>query len=43
YLTEACSHAFQCLYNNTAGATDAMGNFWKLVASTYKQSSNLLG
>ncbi|CAF5133343.1 unnamed protein product, partial [Rotaria magnacalcarata] len=21
YLTEACSHAFQCLYNNTAGAT----------------------
>ncbi len=42
-MTEACSHGFQCLYDNTAGATDSMGNFWQLVATTYKQYSNVLG
>ncbi|CAF0900617.1 unnamed protein product [Rotaria sordida] len=43
YLTEACSHGFQCLYDNTAGAVESMGNFWRLVATTYKEYSNVLG
>ncbi|CAF5112238.1 unnamed protein product, partial [Rotaria sp. Silwood1] len=43
YLTEACSHGFQCLYDNTSGATESMGNFWRLVATTYKEHSNVLG
>ncbi|CAF2270846.1 unnamed protein product [Rotaria magnacalcarata] len=43
YLTEACAHGFQCLYDNTAGAAESMGNFWRLVASTYKNHSNVLG
>jgi endoglycosylceramidase len=43
YLTEACSHGFQCLYDNTAGATESMANFWRLIALTYKQSPNIIG
>ncbi|CAF0879721.1 unnamed protein product [Adineta ricciae] len=43
YMTEACSHGFQCLYENIGGAADSMSKFWRLVASTYKQYSNVLG
>lgn len=43
YLTEACSHGFQCLYNNVAGALQSMSNFWRLIASTYKDYPNVLG
>ena len=42
-MTEACSHGFQCLYNNVGGAVESIGNFWRLVASTYKEYSNVLG
>ncbi|CAF0809908.1 unnamed protein product [Adineta ricciae] len=43
YLTEACSHGFQCLYDNVAGATESMANFWRLVATTFNSYSNVLG
>ncbi|UJR12067.1 hypothetical protein I4U23_016245 [Adineta vaga] len=43
YLTEACSHGFQCLYDNIAGATESMSNFWRLVATTFNSFSNILG
>ena len=43
YLTEACSHGFQCLYNNVGGAVESMSNFWRLVATTFSSYSNLLG
>lgn len=43
YLTEACSHGFQCLYKNVAGALQSMSNFWRLIASTYKEHANILG
>ncbi len=43
YLTQACSHGFQCLYDNESGAVEAMSEFWRLVATTYKQYSNVLG
>ena len=43
YLTEECSHGFQCLYDNVAGAQESMSNFWRLIASTYKDYSNVLG
>ncbi|CAF1048924.1 unnamed protein product [Rotaria sordida] len=32
YITEACSHGFQYLYNNVGGAIETMSNFWRLVA-----------
>ena len=43
YLTEAVGVAFQCLYDNVAGAKDAMGIFWKKVASTFKSHDNVIG
>ncbi|CAF1172342.1 unnamed protein product [Adineta steineri] len=43
YLTEACSHAFQCLYDNIGGAIESMSDFWRVVATTYKNYSNILG
>lgn len=43
YLTEACSHGFQCLYDGIAGSIESMGDFWKYVAVTYKNHSNILG
>jgi hypothetical protein len=43
YVTEACSHGFQCLYDNVGGAVELMGNFWRFVASTFNSYSNLLG
>ncbi len=27
YITEACSHGFQCLYDNIGGAVESMGNW----------------
>ena len=43
YLSEACSFAFQCFYDNIGGGIEAMGDFWKLVAVTYQNHSNILG
>jgi len=43
YVTEACSHGFQCLYDGAGGGIEAMGNFWRLVATTYQNYSNILG
>ncbi|CAF1045031.1 unnamed protein product [Adineta steineri] len=43
YLTEACSHGFQCLYDNVGGAVESMSNFWRLVATNFNSYSNLLG
>ncbi|CAF2690929.1 unnamed protein product [Rotaria sp. Silwood2] len=43
YLTEACSHGFQCLYDNVAGAVDSMSNFWRLIATTFGHYTNILG
>ena len=43
YFTEACSHGFQCLYDNTSGAIESMSNFWRLVATTFKNYSNVFG
>lgn len=43
YVTEACSFAFQCFYDDVGGGIEAMGDFWKLVAVTYQNHSNILG
>ncbi|UJR21736.1 hypothetical protein I4U23_024811 [Adineta vaga] len=43
YLTQACSHGFQCLYDNVGGAVESMSNFWRLVASTFKDQPNVIG
>ncbi|CAF4662508.1 unnamed protein product [Rotaria sp. Silwood1] len=43
YLTEACSHGFQCLYDNVAGAVDSMSKFWRLIATTFGHYTNVLG
>ncbi|CAF3644939.1 unnamed protein product [Rotaria sp. Silwood1] len=43
YLTEACSHGFQCLYDNVAGAVDSMSNLWRLIATTFGRYTNILG
>jgi hypothetical protein len=43
YVTEACSHGFQCLYDNVGGAVESMANFWRYVASTFKDSPNVIG
>jgi hypothetical protein len=36
YITEVCSHGFQCLYNNTDGTIESMGDFCRLEASNFK-------
>ncbi|CAF1253924.1 unnamed protein product [Rotaria sp. Silwood1] len=43
YITEACSHGFQCLYDNVSGAVESMSKFWRLVAKTFGGYSNVLG
>ncbi|CAF1390470.1 unnamed protein product [Rotaria sordida] len=43
YVTEACSHAFQCLYDNVAGAVESMSDFWRLIATTFGHYTNVLG
>jgi endoglycosylceramidase len=43
YLTQSCSAAFQNLYDNYKGARDALVAFWVKVASTFKNSSNVIG
>jgi endoglycosylceramidase len=43
YLTQAVGLAFQQLYDNVAGARDAMGAFWKKIASVFANRSNVIG
>ncbi|CAF1539889.1 unnamed protein product [Rotaria sordida] len=43
YVTEACSHGFQCLYDNVDGAVDSMSDFWRLIATTFGHYPNVLG
>ncbi|XP_066291353.1 endoglycoceramidase-like isoform X1 [Branchiostoma lanceolatum] len=43
YVTQACSHAFQCLYDNYKGAAEKMAGFWKFVASEFSNQTSVLG
>lgn len=44
YPTEACMQAFQNLYKNTDGLTDAWGQFWAhFVKRTAKDNPAVLG
>eukprot|EP00058_Branchiostoma_floridae_P015168 XP_002600656.1 hypothetical protein BRAFLDRAFT_102437 [Branchiostoma floridae] len=43
YVTQACSHAFQCLYDNYKGAAEKMASFWKFVASEFSNQTSVLG
>eukprot|EP00935_MAST-01C_sp_MAST-1C-sp1_P001139 g1139.t1 len=41
--TTACGSAYQNLYTNHDGLTDAWGSFWAKVASTFSNATELLG
>ena len=43
YLAQAVSVGFQNLYDNVAGATESMADFWRFVATNFQQYSNILG
>lgn len=43
YFTEAVGTAFQQLYDNAAGARDAMTSFWTKIASVFVDRPNILG
>lgn len=43
YLTEAVGVAFQQLYDNVAGARDAMAEFWAKIASVFVDLDSVLG
>jgi endoglycosylceramidase len=43
YLTEAVGTAFQQLYDNEAGARDAMTSFWTKIASVFVNHASILG
>jgi endoglycosylceramidase len=43
YFTEATGTAFQALYNNTAGIQDAFANFWKIIATEFRDIPNVIG
>jgi len=43
YLTEAVGTAFQHLYDNEAGARDAMTSFWTKIASLFVDHPSVLG
>ncbi|XP_078583780.1 endoglycoceramidase-like [Branchiostoma floridae x Branchiostoma japonicum] len=43
YLTQRCSHNFQCLYDNYKGAADKMADFWKFVATELSNQTSVLG
>ncbi|XP_078663338.1 endoglycoceramidase-like [Branchiostoma floridae x Branchiostoma belcheri] len=43
YLTQQCSHNFQCLYDNYKGAADKMARFWKFVATEFRTQTSVLG
>eukprot|EP00043_Microstomoeca_roanoka_P029723 m.22911 g.22911 ORF g.22911 m.22911 type:complete len:494 (-) comp9393_c0_seq2:215-1696(-) len=43
YFTAALGSSVQRLYDNQGGLLDAFCNFWALVASTFKDFSNILG
>ena len=43
YLTEAVGMAFQQLYDNVAGARDALASFWTKMASTFVMTPYILG
>jgi len=42
-LTEACSSAYQNLYDNKNGLLDSLAQYWKRVATTFIDSPNILG
>lgn len=43
YLTEEVSFMFQCLYDDKDGLWDALGGYWKKVATRFAASPNVLG
>ncbi|KAJ3073537.1 hypothetical protein HDU98_001277 [Podochytrium sp. JEL0797] len=43
YATYAASTAFQRLYDNYDGLTDALGKYFQLLAKTFKPFNNILG
>ena len=43
YFTGAVSNAFQHLYDNKRGLQDQFVNYWKQVASTFKENPFVLG
>ena len=43
YLTESCSFAFQCLYNNASGFESLFQRYWQTVARNLKNFSNIVG
>ena len=43
YITYETGHVFQGLYDNRAGAGDAMARVWGVIASEFKDFDNVLG
>lgn len=43
YLTEACGHAFQCLYDNCNGFEDYFHQYWSIIAKTFANNTAILG
>ena len=43
YLTEECSHAFQCLYDNCNGFESYFQQYWSIIAKTFANNTAILG
>lgn len=43
YLTGEVSSAFQCLYDNQRTQWSALGDVWRMIASSFKDHDNVLG
>jgi endoglycosylceramidase len=43
YLSAEVGAGFQCLYDNKENLWDAMGGFWSIIATSFKDSPNVLG
>jgi len=43
YFTQEISHAFGQWYSNVGGTADSFANFWKILASRFKENTAILG